>query len=137
MSPLANSSYSKRAFCGFMLGWTLLVAAVSAQGQRDQFIIRVAELPNDLPNESDSAAGVGGGFNFNFDDFTPNAATDLGGLTIGDVTAQQQLQAPDVVVEGLNLLQRNNLVAAAGNAQAPGPQQRIRMNLNSGLRRRR
>lgn len=136
MSPLANSLYSKRALCYIMLGWTLLVAAVSAQGQRDEFIIRVAELPNDLPNESDSAASVGGGFNLNFDDFSTNVATGLGGLTIGDAAAQQQLQAPDAVMEGLNLLQRNNLVAAAGNAQAPGPQQRIRQNLNSGLRRR-
>ncbi|XP_039967532.1 uncharacterized protein LOC120779401 [Bactrocera tryoni] len=131
MSPLANSLYSKRTLCYLMLGWMLLVTVVSAQGQRDQFIIRVAELPNDLPNEADSTASMGGGFNFNLGDFSSSAG--LGGLTIGDATAQQ-LQAPDVVVEGLNLLQRNNLVAAAGNAQAPGPQQRIR--LNSYLRRR-
>lgn len=100
MSLLRNSSYSKRALCCLTLGWTLLVAAVSAQGQRGQFIIRVAEQPNDLPNELDSAANVGGGFNFNFADFSTNAATGLGGLTIGDAAAQQKLQAPDVVVEG-------------------------------------
>uniref|UniRef100_W8CE23 Uncharacterized protein n=1 Tax=Ceratitis capitata TaxID=7213 RepID=W8CE23_CERCA len=130
MLPLTSRSPSIHAVRYLTLAMALFVVAVRAQGQRDQFIIRVAELPNDLSGvDSTGDAQALEEFNLNFGNFAQNADTLVGGV-------QTELQAPDVVVEGLNLLQRNNLVAAAGNAQAPGPQQRIRMNLNSGLRRR-
>ncbi|XP_067637894.1 uncharacterized protein [Eurosta solidaginis] len=120
---------SIRAFCFYTLGlMLLLVLTVSAQGQNEQFIIGVAEQPNDLADGTvDDAADAGGEFTFEL------PATGLRGSAFG---AAELLQAPDVVVEGLNLLQRNNLVAAAGNMEKSKPQQRIRLALNSGLRRR-
>ncbi|XP_017482266.1 PREDICTED: uncharacterized protein LOC108371259 [Rhagoletis zephyria] len=129
-----NSNF-KRAFSYFTLGLALLVASASAQGRRDQFIIRVADLPSDLNTGSEGEARADNGFNLNFGDLSSNVATTgLGGSASG--ADQTELQAPDVVVDGLNLAQRNDLIAAAGNAQAPGPQQRSRLNFNSGLRRR-
>ncbi|XP_053947968.1 uncharacterized protein LOC128856678 [Anastrepha ludens] len=123
MLLFTRSSNLNRALCRLTLGLALLMVTVSAQGRRDQFIIRVAELPSDLGD-----ARAGGVSSLNFGDLS---TTGLGGGA-----TQTELQAPDVVVEGLNLLQRNDLVAAAGNAEPPRPQQRVRLNLNSGLRRR-
>ncbi|XP_054730331.1 uncharacterized protein LOC129239073 [Anastrepha obliqua] len=124
MLPFTRSSNLNRALCRLTLGLALLMVTVSAQGRRDQFIIRVAELPSDLGD-----ARAGGVSSLNFGDLS---TTGLG----GGATQTELQQAPDVVVEGLNLLQRNDLVAAAGNAEPPRPQQRLRLNLNSGLRRR-